>query len=93
MQFEDVIEGVTFRVEEDEATGLRELIVIESKERSRVPSCHILDENGELIRTYNFPINGHIVVEDGQRIKAGETLIKFRVPSARLVTSPVVCPV
>ena len=77
VQFEDVIEGVTFRVEEDEATGLRELIVIESKERSRVPSCHILDENGELIRTYNFPINGHIVVEDGQRIKAGETLIKI----------------
>ena len=77
VQFEDVIEGVTFRVEEDEATGLRKLIVIESKERSRVPSCHILDENGELIRTYNFPINGHIVVEDGQRIKAGETLIKI----------------
>ena len=77
VQFEDVIEGVTFRVEEDEATGLRELIVIESKECSRVPSCHILDENGELIRTYNFPINGHIVVEDGQRIKAGETLIKI----------------
>ena len=77
VQFEDVIEGVTFRVEEDEATGLRELIVIESKERSRVPSCNILDENGELIRTYNFPINGHIVVEDGQRIKAGETLIKI----------------
>ncbi len=77
VQFEDVIENVTYRVEEDEATGLRELIVIESKEKSRVPSCHILDENGELIRTYNFPINGHIVVEDGQKIHAGEILIKI----------------
>ncbi len=77
IQFEDVIENVTYRVDEDEATGLRELIVIESKERSRVPSCHVLDENGECIRTYNFPINGHIVVEDGQKIKAGEVLIKI----------------
>ena len=77
VQFEDVIEGVTYRVEEDEATGLRELIVIESKEKSRVPSCHVLDDNGELLRTYNFPINGHIVVEDGQKINAGEVLIKI----------------
>ena len=77
LQFEDVIEGVTYRVEEDEATGLRELIVVESKEKSRVPSCHVIDANGECVRTYNFPINGHIVVEDGQDIKAGDILIKI----------------
>ena len=77
IRFEDVKEGATYRVEEDEATGLRERIVIESKERGRVPSGHIVDENGELIRTYNFPINGHIVVEDGQKLKAGDILIKI----------------
>lgn len=77
IRFEDVIEGVTYRVEEDEATGLREKIVIESKERGRVPSAHIVDESGELIRTYNFPINGHIVVEDGQKLNAGDVLIKI----------------
>ena len=77
IQFEDVKEGVSFRVEEDEATGLRERIVIESREKGRVPSGHIVDENGELIRTYNFPINGHIVVEDGQKLKAGDILIKI----------------
>ena len=77
IRFEDVKEGVTYRVEEDEATGLRERIVIESKERGRVPSAHILDENGELIRSYNFPINGHIVVEDGQKLQAGDILIKI----------------
>ncbi len=77
IRFDDVTEGVTFRVEEDEATGLRERIVIESKERGRVPSAHIVDESGEVLRTYNFPINGHIVVEDGQQLKAGEVLIKI----------------
>ena len=76
-KFEDVIEGVTYRVEADEATGLRELIIIESKEKSRVPTCHIVDENGELIRSYNFPIGGHIAIEDGQKLKAGDILVKI----------------
>ncbi|MGM9675958.1 MAG: DNA-directed RNA polymerase subunit beta', partial [Bacteroidaceae bacterium] len=77
IQFEDVLEGVTFRVEADETTGLRELIVIESRDKTKVPAAHILDENGELIRTYNLPIGGHIVIEDGQVVKAGDVLVKI----------------
>ncbi len=75
--FEDVEEGVTYRVESDEATGLREIIIIESRDKGKIPSAHILDENGELIRTYNFPIGGHLVVEDGQTVKAGDVLVKI----------------
>ena len=77
IQFEDVVEGVTYRVEADETTGLRELIVIESRDKTKVPAAHILDENGELIRTYNLPIGGHIVIEDGQVVKAGDVLVKI----------------
>ena len=77
IQFEDVIEGVTYRVDADETTGLRELIIIESRDKTKVPAAHILDENGELIRTYNFPIGGHIAVEDGQMVKAGDVLVKI----------------
>ncbi|MBQ1972964.1 MAG: DNA-directed RNA polymerase subunit beta', partial [Paraprevotella sp.] len=75
--FEDVVEGVTYRVDSDETTGLRELIIIESKDKTKVPSAHILDENGELIRTYNLPIGGHLVIEDNQTIKAGDVLVKI----------------
>ena len=75
--FEDVIEGVTYRVEADETTGLREIIITESKDKTKVPSAHIVDENGELIRTYNFPIGGHLVVEDNQLVKAGDVLVKI----------------
>ncbi len=77
IQFENVTEGISYRVEEDEATGLRERIVIESKDKSHVPTANILDEDGEVIRTYSFPINGHIVVEDGQKLKAGDILVKI----------------
>ncbi len=77
LKFHDVIEGITFRAETDETTGLTEKIVTESKDKSKVPTCDIIDANGDLVGTYNFPVGGHVVVEDGQTVKTGETLVKI----------------
>ena len=77
LKFNDVIEGITFRAETDETTGLTEKIVTESKDKTKVPTCDVLDANGEKIGTYNFPVGGHVVVEDGQTVKTGETLVKI----------------
>ena len=77
IEFENVIEGVTYKVESDESTGLREIIITESKDKGKVPSAHILTEDGELIRTYNLPVGGHVVVEDKQQVKQGEVLVKI----------------
>ena len=77
IELEDVVENVTFNVEVDESTGLREYIIIESKDRAKVPGAKIVDENGEVIRTYNLPVGGHVVVEDGQQVKAGDVIVKI----------------
>ena len=77
LKFHDVVEGITFRAETDETTGLTEKIVTESKDKSKVPTCDIIDANGDVIGTYNFPVGGHVVVEDGQTVKTGETLVKI----------------
>ena len=77
IEFEGVVENVTYKVESDESTGLREIIIIESKDKTKVPSAHIMTEDGELIRTYNLPVGGHVVVEDGQKVKAGEVIVKI----------------
>ena len=77
VELEDVVENVTFNVEVDESTGLREYIIIESKDRTKVPGARIVDENGELIRTYNLPVGGHVVVENGQQVKAGDIIVKI----------------
>jgi DNA-directed RNA polymerase subunit beta' len=77
IQFEGVKEGVTYRVEQDETTGLRDYVVIESKDKAIVPTCHILNENGDILRTYNFPINGRISVKDGDDVAVGDVLIKM----------------
>ena len=77
IEFEGVIENVTYKIESDEATGLREIIIIESKDKTKVPSAHILTEDGDLIRTYNLPVGGHVVIENGQKVKAGEVIVKI----------------
>ena len=77
VQLESVIEGVTYRVDSDESTGLREIIIIESKDKTKIPSAHILNEDGMIVRTYNLPVGGHVVVDDGQILKAGEVLVKI----------------
>ncbi len=77
VEFEGVIENVTYTVESDESTGLREIIIIESKDKTKVPTAHIMSESGELIRTYNLPVGGHVVIEDSQMVTAGEVIVKI----------------
>ncbi|MFC2492872.1 MAG: DNA-directed RNA polymerase subunit beta', partial [Prevotella sp.] len=77
LKFHDVVEGVTFRAETDETTGLTEKIITDAKDRSKVPTCDIVAANGEVLGTYNFPVGGHVVVEDGAKVKTGTTLVKI----------------
>jgi len=77
LKFNDVIEGVTYKSETDETTGLTEKIVTESRDKSKVPTCDVLDANGVVVGTYSFPVGGHVVVEDGQTVKTGTTLVKI----------------
>ncbi len=77
LKFRDVVEGITYKAETDETTGLTEKIITESKDKSKVPTCDIIDANGEVVGTYIFPVGGHVVVEDGQEVKTGTTLVKI----------------
>ena len=77
VKFEAVEDGVTYRVESDEQSGLKEKIIIESKDRTRVPSAQILDENGQVIKTYALPVGAHLMIEDGDTIKTGEVFVKI----------------
>ena len=77
LKFNDVQKDQTYRAEVDETTGLEEKIITDSKNKAMVPSCDVIDANGEIVGTYNFPVGGHLVVEDGQTIKTGEVLVKI----------------
>ncbi len=75
--FENIVEGVTFREESDETTGLKEKVIIESKDKTKSPVIKILDKEGEEQKQYNLPVGAHIVVKDNAKIKAGTILIKI----------------
>ena len=77
LKFNDVQKDQTYRAEVDETTGLEEKIITDSKNKAMVPSCDVIDANGEVVGTYNFPVGGHLIVEDGQTIKTGEVLVKI----------------
>ncbi len=77
VNFEAVEEGVTYCVESDEQSGLKEKIIIESKDRTRVPSAQILDEAGQVIKSYALPVGAHLMIEDGDTIKTGDVFVKI----------------
>ena len=77
LQFSNMVENVTYRSEGDESSNVREKIIIESKDRTKVPDANILDANGQIIKTYSLPVGAHLMLEDGAEIKVGEIFVKI----------------
>ena len=76
VRFDNVIEGVTFREEADEQTGHREKVVIDTKDRTKIPSIIIEAKKGGP-KSYNLPVGAHIVVEESDAVVAGTVLVKI----------------
>jgi DNA-directed RNA polymerase subunit beta' len=75
VKFEHIIENVTYRDEMDEQTGHREKVIIESKDKTKIPS--VIVEHGKEGKTYNFPVGAHIVVDNGDMVKQGQIIAKI----------------
>jgi len=76
VEFEAVEDGITYREEYDEQTGHREKVVTESKDKAKNPSINITSKNGDL-KAYSLPVGAHIIVDNGDKIKAGQILVKI----------------
>ena len=77
VRFEDVVENVTAKTETDETTGLKETVIIESKDKTKIPVALIVDKQGNVLHTYNLPLNAHLQAKDGDEVKVGSLLIKI----------------
>jgi len=75
--FENIIEGTTFKVESDEQTGYRDMVVIETRVKAKNPAIKILSASNEELKNYDIPVGAHIVVDEGKLIKAGDVLVKI----------------
>src|SRR5688500_16154431 len=74
VKFENVIEGVTYREEADEQTGHREKVVIETKDKTKIPTLIV---EGKDVKMYNLPTGSHIVIEESDDVKAGQVIVKI----------------
>ena len=77
IKYEDVIEGVTCKTEVDEQTGRREVSITETKDKTKMPQAHIVDKDGNILRSYNLPVKASLMFTDGAEVKVGNTLFSM----------------
>ena len=77
VQYENIIEGVTYRSETEEQTGMTSKVIIETRQKTKNPSIRILDEADEVIKEYDLPVGARIEVKEGSKLKAGDILVKI----------------
>ncbi len=75
--YHNLIEGITFKTESVEQTGHPYKVVVESRQKTKNPVIRILNDDGEEIKVFDIPVGAHLSVEDGQKIKAGDILVKI----------------
>src|SRR5690606_35747663 len=69
--YEEIDRRSSYQVEIDEETGFNEKVISESKNKKLIPTLHIQDTKGNILRPYNLPVGAHIMVDDGEKIKSG----------------------
>ncbi|MBI4720218.1 MAG: DNA-directed RNA polymerase subunit beta' [Chitinivibrionia bacterium] len=77
VQYRDVIEDITVKEKIDEKSGKRQMVVIEDRDKKHHPHLHVVDDNGKMVGHFIVPTGSHLLVKDGQEVKAGDTLCKI----------------
>jgi DNA-directed RNA polymerase subunit beta' len=83
VKFENIEQGVTYQVEIDEQTGFQEKVISESRNKKLIPTLHVEDGKGNVLRSYNLPVGAHLMIEDNEKIKVGKILVKIPRKSAK----------
>jgi len=76
IEYSDIIADVTYREDTDPQTGHREKVIVEHREKNLVPT--IVVKGGKSVRRETtLPFDTHIVVENGEKVQAGQVLAKI----------------
>ena len=83
IEYENIEQGITYQVEIDEQTGFREKVISESRNKKLIPTLHVKDSKGKILRTYNLPVGAHLMVDDSEKVETGKILVKIPRKSAK----------
>jgi len=75
VDFEAILEGITYKEVADDQTGYREKVIIDTKDKTKNPA--VVVEHGDESKSYNIPVGAHLSVEKGEDVKAGQILVKI----------------
>ncbi|MFZ6001371.1 MAG: DNA-directed RNA polymerase subunit beta', partial [Bacteroidota bacterium] len=75
IEYEAIIEGITYKEESDEQTGHREKVITETRDKTKNPA--IVVKGKTETKGYNIPVGAHLAVDAGEQIKAGQVLAKI----------------
>ena len=75
VRFEDVVEGRTMAIEEDEKTGVKRRKIVESKGDLH-PQVLIVDKDDKVLHYLSLPENAYLEIKDGAKVRAGTLLAK-----------------
>jgi len=81
--FGDVVEGLTMKEDFDEITGLSSKVIISHRDEKKQPRISIKDDSGETARRYLLPAGAHINVNEGEKVNAGDVIVKIPRESAK----------
>jgi len=77
VKYTNLLENINYRVDIDEQSGLEDRVIIESRDRAKVPEVDIVDANGQTLITYALPVGAHLIFNDNDDVKVGDTLVKI----------------
>ena len=77
LQFNNLVEGITYREEVDEQTGFTEIVIKENRDKKMIPTISVVDKDENELKSYNLPVDAHIIVKDGDGISSGDVMVKI----------------
>ncbi len=77
VEFVDIVEDRTAKMEVDDATMTKSLVIMDFRDRNYHPKLIIKDDNGKILGTYSMPTEAHLLVENDEKVKAGQPLAKL----------------
>ena len=77
LRFVDVKEGVTLKEKVDDKTGLRQMVIVDDRDKKLHPHIELIDKNGKVAGNFIVPTGAHIMIHDGAEILPGDIICRI----------------
>jgi DNA-directed RNA polymerase subunit beta' len=77
MRFVDVKEGITLKEKVDDKSGLRQMVIVDDRDKKLHPHIELIDKGGKVAGNFIVPTGSHIMIHDGAEILPGDIICRI----------------